>query len=258
MRTTKVFVWTVMLIGFFLQALSTPNCVIAAGTALHVEPNKLHVSESFRGALVTISADIPRGAGAVVEIEGPTHDDRLLRQGRRGGLWMSVGEVTVRGAPSVYLVESTPDLPSHVDTGAQWGYGAMQKRMEFTGAIPKDGVGVLFEQFVKLKESEGLYGVFPQSLKPVRTSKDYTTVEGELMLPSNIAPGNYRIVLSVLNSGKLVEQKSVDFPIDMTGLPGFLSFLAYHHAALYGLAAVLIAIVTGFVMGFLFTGKGAH
>ncbi|HMK34788.1 MAG TPA: TIGR02186 family protein [Desulfomonilaceae bacterium] len=258
MRAGTVYVWTVMLFGLFLQAVSTPNYVIAAGTALRVEPNKLHVSESFRGALVTISADIPKGAGAIVEIEGATHDDRLLRQGRRGGLWMSVGEVTVQGAPSVYLVETTPDLASHPDTGAQWGYEALQKRMAFSGAIPEDGVGVLFEQFVRLKESEGLYGLFPRSLKPTRASENHTTVEGEFVLPSNIAPGNYRVVLSVLNSGKLLERQSAEFSIDMTGLPGFLASLAYHHAALYGLAAVVIAIVTGFVMGILFTSKGSH
>ncbi len=258
MRPTTAFVRIVVLIGLVLQALSAPKCATAGTPGLRVEPDKLHVSESFRGALVTISAEIPKGAGAVVAIEGPTHDDHLLRQGRRGGLWMSVGEIVVRGAPSVYLVESTPDLPSHSDIGAQWGYEALQKRIEFTGAIPKEGVGVLFEQFVKLKESEGLYGVFPQSLKPVRTSDDHAKVEGQLMLPSNIAPGNYRIVLSVLNNGKLLEQESVEFPIDMTGLPGFLAALAYRHAILYGLAAVVIAIVTGFVMGLLFTGKGAH
>jgi uncharacterized membrane-anchored protein len=83
-------------------------------------------------------------------------------------------------------------------------------------------------------------------------------VEGQLTLPSNIPPGNYRIILSVLNSGKLVEQKFFELPVKMSGLPGFLASLANEHAALYGLIAVVIAIVTGFAMGFLFKSKGAH
>ncbi len=78
------------------------------------------------------------------------------------------------------------------------------------------------------------------------------------MLPSNIAPGNYRVVLSVLNSGKLLAQKTLQLPVEMKGLPGLLGSLAYEHAALYGLIAVIIAIATGFAMGFLFTSKGAH
>jgi len=223
-----------------------------------VDPDALHIRENFQGAPLTLSADIPEGAGAVMEIRGAAHEDHLLRQGRRAGLWMSVGEVTVQGAPSVYLLMSTTDVAAHSDSGTKWGYEALRKQMKFFGSIPHDGAGALFEQFVKLKESESLYGLFPGSLKAVRTTNGRETIEGQLMLPSNITPGNYRIVLSVLNSGKLVEQRSLELPVTMRGLPAFLASLAHKHAMLYGLVAVVIAIVTGFVMGFIFKGKGAH
>ena len=39
----------------------------------------------------------------MVEITGPTAAEHLMRKGRRGGLWMNVGELEVQGAPSVYL-----------------------------------------------------------------------------------------------------------------------------------------------------------
>jgi uncharacterized protein (TIGR02186 family) len=258
LRAKTGYLWMVVVIGLALQAVAAPSYVIAGTSILEVVPKGVHITESFRGALVTISADIPKGASTVVEIKGPVHDDHLLRQGRKGGLWMSVGEVTVHGAPSVYLVMSSPDLPANSSEESQWGYNALQKRMQFAGAMPKDGVEALFQQFIKLKESEGLYGVFPKALRVVGSSDDRSTVEGQLMLPSNIAPGKYNILLSVLNSGKLVDQTSCELPVDMTGLPGILGSLAYQHAILYGLCAVIIAIVTGFVMGFLFKGKAAH
>jgi len=148
---------------------------------------------------------------------------------------------------------SNPNIDSH------WGYGALQKQMEFRGAIPKEGgSGALFDQFVRLKEHESLYGVFPSSLKLVSTSTAKTGVEGQFMLPSNIPPGNYSVVLSVLNSGKLLEQESFEFPVSMSGLPGLLATLAYDHATLYGLIAVVIAILTGLVMGLVFKSKSAH
>jgi uncharacterized membrane protein YraQ (UPF0718 family) len=37
-----------------------------------------------------------------------------------------------------------------------------------------------------------------------------------------------------------------------------LSALAYQHGATYGILAVIIAIVTGFAMGYLFKGGGGH
>ena len=44
----------------------------------------------------------------------------------------------------------------------------------------------------------------------------------------------------------------------MVGFPAMLMKLAHQQAALYGILAVVIAIVTGFIMGILFKGKTEH
>jgi hypothetical protein len=258
LRARDALLVMVVLTGLTLCPPDARAAAAPGSSNLRVLPNELHIRETFQGAPLAISADVPKGAGAIVEIRGETHEGHLLRQGRRGVLWMSVGEVAVQGAPSVYLLLAASDLASHSDEGVQWGYEALRKQIKFIGSIPGGGTRVLFDQFVKLKESEGLYGVFPESLKPVHVSNGRETVEGRIMLPSNIAPGNYNIVLSVYNSGKLLEQSSVELPVEMKGLPFFLASLAYQHALLYGLVAVVIAILTGFVMGFVFKGKSAH
>ena len=171
---------------------------------------------------------------------------------------MSVGEITVKAAPSLYLVLSTPDVPSHRDGATQWGYDALKQRIRFEGSLPKAGAGVLFDQFIKLKESQGVYGVFPNSLKLTSTSGDQATYEGQFWLPGNIAPGTYHVVLSVINGGKVVQQQSTELNVEMSGLPRFLTSLAWNHAAIYGLMAVLVALAAGFIMGFIFRSKAAH
>ncbi len=55
-----------------------------------------------------------------------------------------------------------------------------------------------------------------------------------------------------------MEQKIEEIEVRMVGFPAFLATLAYEHAALYGIVAVVIAIATGFLMGFLFKGKTEH
>jgi hypothetical protein len=252
------FRWTVVLVGLALLTLGAPSFSTAETADLLVAPYVLHVTESFQGATITVSAEIPKDASAIVEVKGPTHKEHLLRQGRRGGLWMSVGEVTVEGAPSLYLVLSTPDVSSHLEGKTQWGYDALKQRITFEGSLPKQGRGALFDQFVKLKESQGVYGVFPDSLKLTSTSGGQATYEGQFRLPGNIAPGTYPVVLSVLKGGKVVQQQSTELTIEMSGLPRFLTALAWNHSALYGLMAVLVALAAGFIMGFVFRSKAAH
>lgn len=259
MTKTSALLLGVLLVLAIAGVLWASSLVLAETSTLKATPGELEIRESFTGAPVTISASIPKGTSAVVEIKGEAHDDSLLRKGRRGGLWMSVGEVKVQGAPSLYLLMSTaPDLLSRPDPESQWGYEALHKQMKFSGAMPEEGESELFAQFVKLKQSEGLYGVFPGSLKTGAAAGDLVTVEGTLMVPSNVAPGTYTVSLSVLNSGKPIDRQSVKFPVGMKGLPALLASLAHRNAALYGLLAVVIAIVTGFVMGYVFKGKAAH
>ena len=49
-----------------------------------------------------------------------------------------------------------------------------------------------------------------------------------------------------------------DLTVALVGFPALLASLAYQHGAVYGVLAVVIAIVTGFAMGFLFKGGGGH
>lgn len=245
-------------IYLIIVACSLPADGAVAPQNFQVLPNQLAIGESFQGAEIKVSAEIPQGFSAVVEFKGDTHQDRLLRKGRRGGLWMNVGEVTVDNSPTTYLLMSTdPELVSD-SPKSQWGYGALQKQVKLSGAMPKGGKDKLFREFIKLKESEQLYGIFPGELKLIPISGDRARVEGQFSLPDKIPPANYKIHFFVLNNGKVVEEKTTEFPVEMQGIPAVLTSLAYDHSTLYGLIAVILAIIAGFAMGIIFKGKGAH
>jgi uncharacterized protein (TIGR02186 family) len=250
----------VFVVGFAL-GIGFPSIAACAVENLKVTPSSLAISEFFQGSQITVSADIPKGGNAIIEFKGPAGKVQLMRKGRRGGLWMNVGEIDVEDAPSLYLFMSTPSaVPSESNNAnAQWGYAALQKQVKFSSSAPAGQSDELFQQFLKLKESSGLYGVFPGSIKVLSgASGDRSTIQGAIRLPGKISPGNYQICLYVLNKGSLAEKQCVDFPVTMEGLPAILSSLAHHHGTVYGLLAVFIAIVTGFVTGFVFKGKGAH
>jgi hypothetical protein len=258
----KADLWkAVVLVVALAVGIGFPSTGTCAAEKLKVAPSSLAISEFFNGSGLTVSANIPKGSDAIIEFKGPALKDQLMRKGRRGGLWMNVGEIDVEGAPSLYLFSSTDknvlSSANNADTG--WGYTALQKQVKFSGLEPGVESSDIFQQFLKLKEHGGLYGVFPGSIKVLpATSGDRSTIEGKIRLPGKISPGNYQICLYVLNAGALTEKTCIDFPVTMEGLPAILASLAYRHETAYGLLAVFIAIVTGFVTGFVFTGKGAH
>lgn len=244
-----------------LLALLRPGLAGAANSDFQVIPNEVEIGAFFQGAQVTVQGEIPPGSQAVLEVIGNALEEKLMRKGRRGILWMNVGEIQIKGAPCLYLVRSTnPELlsPSQKHQ-APWGYQALEQQVTFSGQVRQGEEAALFQQFLQLKESEGLYGNSLRPLKVVSSAPDHLTVQGSFNIPARVTPGSYRLRLSVIQNGQVVSQKFADLQVMQIGFPALLSSLAYQHGALYGILAVVIAIVTGFLMGFLFKGKGgAH
>jgi len=90
-----------------LIILCLAGSVKAEAVTLQVVPPVVEISSFFNGREVTITGTLPAGYQAVAEVIGRVGQEHLMRKGRRGPLWMNVGEVTVSGAPSLYLVLSS-------------------------------------------------------------------------------------------------------------------------------------------------------
>ncbi len=224
---------------------------------LHVLPNLVHIGTTFDGANVKVTGKIPNETHAVIEVIGPTHDIRLMRKGRRGGLWMNVGEMEVEGAPDLFLVASDDDQLLS-GSNEDWGYGYLQSLISFTGQ-GLDNSSELFQQFIDLKQSEKLYSKAAQKVLVSPGGEDGSAVECSFRLPGSVRPGAYTVCMSVVGNGRLLNKECTPLQVDMVGFPALMNSMAFHHEAVYGIVAVLIAIFVGFAMGFLFKGKGgAH
>jgi uncharacterized protein (TIGR02186 family) len=257
-RCAKGCLGILLLLG--CAVIVAPLGAQGAAPDLLVVPDRVEIGAFYRGSQVLVSGTIPAGAEAVVEVIGRETTEKLLRKGRRGGLWMNVGELEVRGAPSLYLVMSTSNgLLSEATRDAAWGYPALTRKMELAGSATEQEQAQFRDQFIKLKESQDLFGVFPGGLTVSSGSGGKRTVKGVFTLPTKIKPDTYRVRLSVVEQGKVVAVDPGELTVVMAGFPAMLKDLAHNHALLYGVLAVVIAIVTGFSMGYLFKkGGGGH
>jgi hypothetical protein len=229
-----------------------------AAPGLTVSPAAVQIGTFFHGQTVKIAATIPAGAQAVLEVIGTNADEHLMRKGRRGGLWMNVGEIVVHDAPSLYLVMSTSkELLSSAPPDATWGYQALKKDIRLTGRIETGEQEEFLGQFFQLKESDQVYATFPGALK-ISAAGEESKLEAAFPLPTNTKPGTYKVCLSVIKDGLVVDRPCTNLTVEMVGFPALLASLAYQHGATYGVVAVVIAIITGFAMGFLFKGGGGH
>jgi hypothetical protein len=239
--------------------IAAPAGAVATSAEIQVWPDEVEIGTFFNGHQVKVIGQIPQGAQVVMEITGSTAAEHLMRKGRRAGLWMNVGELEVQGAPSLYLAASTiPQILTSPPEGATWGYPALKRQIRLTGQAEQGERDIYLDQFFQLKESEGVYAVFPGKLKVSGAAGDYQKVTGNFTLPAKVKPGAYQVCLTVVQGGQVIAKHCSDLKVVMVGFPAMLASLAYQHGAMYGILAVVIAIVTGFAMGYIFKGGGGH
>lgn len=236
------------LVAFALCAWPT-----AGDAKIGLRPDEVRIGAFFNGAEVHVQGAIPEGASAVVEVLGKRIDEQLLRKGRRWNIWMNVGEVDIDGAPCLYLALSSnlDALRSH-EPDAPFGYGALRRDISFVGSLKEIDRSVLFDEFVQLKESEHLYRLLPGALRISPAAGPGSTVEGTFRIPDRVDPGEYRVRLSAVKDGAVVETETTALRVRMVGMPAFLSTLAREHGGRFGLFAVGIAVVFGFAVGRVF------
>lgn len=235
-------------------AVAAPTGVVGPG--IELAPDEIRIGTFFGGEDLAVSAEIPAGSEALVEVIGEVGEEQLLRKGHHWEIWMHVGEVDVEGAPTLYLARSTgPEAAAPEGSGPPCGYGALEAAVTFQGDTRGLEHLKLCDEFIKLKESEKLYGVHPGTLKLSPAARGRSLVEGTFRIPPKAPPGRYRVALSVFREGRLVESRSAAFGIRMVGLPATLSSLARRHGALYGLLAIGVAVVFGYLTGAVFRGR---
>jgi hypothetical protein len=133
-------------------------------TELQVEPTEVQAGMFFDGATVRTSALVPEGYEITISCVGWEEPSVLNRKGKALGLiWMNVGEVEIDGAPVLYLLHVSGDLHEMASASSleMWGvgYDALKRRARVVSPEGNGGDASLFDEFVGLKESDGLYSV---------------------------------------------------------------------------------------------------
>ncbi len=220
--------------------------------SLDVQPSNIPIGLWYGGSVVHVKAEVPHGMPVALVFEGPSEHVTLHKKGKAGGiLWMNVGDVELGGVPSAYLLSTSAPLPALGDPQTletqQIGYAAL-------GATVS-GEREMFPELVKLKEQEGAYAVHEGALHLTPGQGGADSLVQDVPISPRIGEGQYQLRLVGFGNGQGRCLGSATLTLRQAGAAKSLRELAFGHGLLYGIAAVVIAIVAGLATGLLF-GKG--
>lgn len=242
-------------------------CLLIAGLCMgqrdailvpEVSQHQVEVRQGFVGTELLLFGAIldPAGRRAgreydiVVVLKGPSQAIRLREKEQVGGIWINADSTDFRSAPAFFAVASSRPIAQIVDekTAAIFEFGTRYIQLSPSGVIDTQTQQRFSAGLVDLRRRQGLFSEHPTGV----TVRDGVLYQARIDLPSNVVTGLYTAETFAVARGRVIASAEAQVRVEKVGFERFVADTARRYALLYGLAAVLLSVGTGWMAGRLF------
>lgn len=222
---------------------------------------EIAISASFTGTPLTIFGVIERDEATVLPLEadykvavlvlGPRQSVVARKKDRVFGIWANAQSQTIINPPSVYLLNTSVDLPRLASPSVlqrlQIGYDNIA--FVYVGqAMVNDPAAAEFrEAFIRLKEDARLFSQ-DVGVSFIGNLVFRTTAR----LPANIPVGDYTVVAYLFSGDELIARSEERVVVFKTGFEATLAAFAHTQSLPYGIIVVALALAVGWLGGVIF------
>ena len=208
------------------------------------------ITTGFTGTEVVLFGAVEQAGDVVVVVRGPEGPLTVRRKERMLGLWLNGSSVTFAAVPSFYYVASTrplEEIASH-DQLARQRIGIDQLNFETVGRVSDTARAIFRAALLREKQSAGLFPVVPGHVQFVGR----LLFRIDVALPSDVPTGAYQVQVFLFRNGQVVGAQTTPLLVSQSGVSADIEDFAYRRSLAYGLVAVTLAVVAGWLGSILF------
>ncbi len=223
-----------------------------------VSQHEVQVRQGFTGTELLLFGAIldPQGRRAsqpydvVVVLKGPTEPILVREKDKEFGIWLNAHSTAFRSAPSFFAVASSRPIGDIVDerTAAIYELGLDFLQLSPTGAIDLEEQARFTRGLVDLNRRQGLY---KEDGAGVSISGG-VLYQARIALPSNVATGRYIAETFAIARGRVIASATAEVEVRKLGFERFVADQAEQSRFLYGLFAVVLSVLMGWLAGRVF------
>jgi uncharacterized protein (TIGR02186 family) len=243
-----------------LIALCLANVVRAEDLAAGISRDKIEITSNFTGTDIVVFGAIETDEGTalpatelrdvvvVIRSEKP-YLVTVRKKDRVGPIFMNREERRFAGVPGFYFLSSTRPLReiAAADVLEQFELGLDRIALgPAPGAV--GGPRAFREAILRTKIRQDVYAQHEGAVSFLSGSLFRTTVA----LPPNVPAGNLKVIVYAFSQGQVTSSSSMTLFIDKTGIERRLSEFARYEPTLYGIVAVLLSGLAGFLASLVF------
>lgn len=203
------------------------------------------------GAIVYPGGTPPSGKSDIVVIlKGPPQSIILREKQQIAGIWINASSTEFRSAPGYYALASSRPIEKIVDerTAAIYEFGLSNLQLSPAGSIDPKEQQRFLSGLVDLNRREGLYKQQEGSVEIL----EGVLYQARLSIPASVPTGTYTAETFLVRDGQVLAAAIREIEIRKFGFERFVATMAEYQPFLYGVSAVLISLLLGWLGGVVF------
>ena len=164
------------------------------------------------------------------------------------GVWINHDAANLNGMPAFYYLASSRPLSEIGPAATLARDGIGLGSLEPNTVHAHHDVEPFRQAALRLMMAEGLYREVPQGVEFLSD----TLFRAHVPVPAGVARGQYDVEVYLIRNGTVVSAQSTPLFIDQTGLERRLYNWAHDQPFGYGLAAVVMALMMGWISSVVF------
>ncbi len=229
-----------------LLGLAIAGPLRAAPLVADLSKHLVAITTGFAGTDVLLFGAVDGPGDVVVIIWGPPEEVVMHRKSRIAGIWINTAQMTFERVPSFYSVASSRSLDEiaseHVLSRLEMGVERLDLPLPHAKASPNIARNWR-DALIRNKQRLGHYAREVGQVIFLGENLFRTQVE----FPANVPTGTYQIEVYLLREGRVISAQTTPLIVGKIGLEAEVYDFAHNYAAYYGLIAILVALVAGWL-----------
>lgn len=246
-----------------LIALLAPLLIGATQPKLvpDVSQQRIDIIYSFTGAELLLFGAILHPGGRLpdrpvdiaVVLRGPGEAIIAREKRKIAGIWINAASARFRSMPSFYAIASSRPLGEIITsrTAAIYELGVDNLQISPSSSESAQDQKRFEAGIIDLKRRGQLYVEDGNGVE-IREGVLY---RARITIPARVPVGSYTAETFLIQDGRVLAAAVRDVEIDKTGFERFVATAAERHSLIYGLCAIAIALVSGWVASRAFNRK---
>lgn len=222
----------------------------AADLVASLSNHLVAITTGFSGTDVLLFGTSGGEGDVVVVIRGPDVRQPVRRKGRQVGIWLNEREVSFDGVPGFYALASNRPLdeflPNRVAARHQIGVEYLSLRPR--GQVSAAETAEFRQALIRNKQRLQLYAQAPSEIAFLGG----TLFRTDMYIPANAPVGAYTVAVYLIRDGDVASAEVTPLIVSRVGLEARIFEFAHRWPVAYGLLAIVIAGMAGWLANLAF------